>query len=231
MSTRLYETGLNQIAGGLAALCAPTHDSIEQLANDLRGIEFSASQLGRDDLAASAKEAEAAARALLVGTVGAHVACAQALHRLGNLLLIALAQRAESRSVFVESRWCVERKILVVDDSRVAAVALSNAFVARDFLVRSVSTMEEALSELASFAPTILVSDIHMPKLDVAILCRTFRELSQGRPTRIVLVSATTGDELQVRLDDVKPDAFVSKMAGTANVVTRVLELWNALNS
>ena len=231
MSIRLYETGLNQVAGGLAALCAPTPDSIEQLANDLRGIEFAVSQLDRADLAASAREAELAARALLIGTVGAHVPCAQALHRLGNLLLLALVQSAESRSVFVESRWSVDRKILVVDDSRVSAVALSNAFVARDFLVRSVSTMEEALAELGSFSPTILVSDVHMPNLDVAVLCRTFRELSQGRPTRTVLVSATTGEELKARLDEVKPDAFVSKMAGTANVVARVIEQWNALNS
>jgi len=231
MSIRLYESGLGYVAAGLASLCAPTPDSIEQLANDLRGIECAAMRLERLDLAASAKEAEVAARALLLGALNAHVQCAQALHRLGNFLLLALVERAETRAVFVESRWCLERKILVVDDSRVSAVALSSAFVACDFLVRSVSTMEEALVELSSFAPTILVSDVHMPNLDVAVLCRTFRELSQGRLTSIVLVSATTGEELEVCLDQVKPDAFVSKMAGTANVVARVLQIWNALNS
>ncbi len=79
-------------------------------------------------------------------------------------------------------------------------------------------------------APTILVSDVHMPNLDVAVLCRTFRELSHGRPTRIALVLGTTGDELQIRLDEVKPDTFVPKMAGTASVVQRVLEMWDAMN-
>jgi len=231
MSVELFETGLSQIAGGLAALCAPTSNSIEQLARDLEGIDFSASQLGRADLVASAREAEVATRALLAGTVDAHVPCVQALHRLGNLLLLAFVQLAETRSVFVESRRRLERKILVVDDSRVAAIALSNAFVARDFLVRSVTTMEEALAELSSFAPTILVSDVHMPNLDVGILCRNFRVLSEGRPTRVVLVSATTGEELQGRLDEVKPDAFVSKMSGTATVIARVIEIWDALNS
>jgi PleD family two-component response regulator len=149
---------------------------------------------------------------------------------MGDGLLLSLFQYAQSAKVFVESRWFLEKKILVVDDSRVAAVALSNAFVAHDFMVRTVATMEEALSALTVFAPTILVSDIHMPDLDVAVLCSTFRELSRGRPTRTVLVSSMTGDELQARIDEVKPDGFVSKMSGSAAVVARVLEMWNELN-
>jgi len=231
MSIRLYETGLNRIVGGLASLCAPTPDKIEQLTKDLRGIEADAVQFGQANLVTAAREAETAARSLLSGKADAHRPCARAVHRLGNILLLSLLEHAETPNVPVESHWLLERRILVVDDSRVAAAALSNAFAAHDFLVRSVSAMEEALAELASFAPTILVSDVHMPQLDVAVLCRTFRELSQGRPIRIVLVSATTGDELQARLDEVKPDAFVSKMSGTAAVVTSVLELWTALNA
>jgi CheY-like chemotaxis protein len=231
MSLRLYETGLSQVAGGLASLCAPTPDKLEQLAGDLRRIEVDALRLEQPRLAVAAREAEAATRSLLIGTDDTHTVCARALHRLGSILLLSLFERAGKPSVLVESCSLLERKILVVDDSRVAAVALSNALVARDFLVRSVATMEEALAALGSFAPTILVSDVHMPNLDVGILCRTFRELSQGRPIRVVLVSATTGDELDGRLDEVKPDAFVSKMSGTATVVARVLQMWDELNA
>ena len=230
MSTRLYETGLGQVAAGLAALCVPTPDKIEQLANDLRRIEVAALQSEQSALAAAAQEAETAARSLLIGADDAHRGCARSLHRLGSVLLLGLFEEAEKSSVFVESRWTPDRKVLVVDDSRVSAVALSNALVTRDFLVRSVVTMEEALAEMASFAPTLLVSDVHMPNLDVGVLCRTFRELAQGRPCRVVLVSATTGDELDSRLQEVKPDAFVSKMSGTATVVARVLEMWDELN-
>jgi len=230
MSIRLYETGLGQVAGGLASLCAPTPDNIEQLASDLRRIEVAALQSEQSGLAAAAQEAETAARSLLIGADEAHRGCARALHRLGSMLLLGLFEEAGKPSVFVESRWTLERKILVVDDSRVAAVALSNALVARDFLVRSVATMEEALVEMASFAPTILVSDVHMPNLDVGVLCRTFRALAQGSSCRVVLVSATSGDELDNRLQEVKPDAFVSKMSGTATVVARVLEMWDELN-
>lgn len=87
-------------------------------------------------------------------------------------------------------------------------------------------TMEEAVAELTAFAPTILVSDVHMPNLDVGILCRRFRELSQGRAIRIVLISSMTGDELKARLEEIKPDAFVPKMAGAVTVADRVAQLW-----
>ncbi|HEY5285343.1 MAG TPA: hypothetical protein VIM14_21295, partial [Polyangia bacterium] len=55
--------------------------------------------------------------------------------------------------------------------------------------------------------------------------------LFRGRPTLVVLVSGTTGAELETRLDEIKPDAFVPKMAGTAAVIKRVIELWDSLNA
>jgi CheY-like chemotaxis protein len=201
-----------------------------QLANDLRRIESNASQNGDARLAAAAKEAEDAARILPMGADD-HIACARALHRVGSILLLQLFEGAAKANVFVEEHWSLDRKILVVDDSRVAAVALSNALVVRGFLVRSVATMEEALADMVAFVPTILVSDVHMPDLDVGVLCRTFRELSGSRAIRVVLMSSTTGEELEARLREVKPDAFVSKMSGAATVVERILEMWDELNS
>lgn len=227
MSIRLYETGLNQVARGMASLCTPTPDRLDELANDLRRIEAAALQGDDARLATAAKEAEAAARLLRMSTADDRVACARALHRVASILLFHLLELAGKAGVLAQSP---ERKILVVDDSRVAAVALSNALLAHDYLVHSVSTMEEALAELASFGPTILVSDVHMPNLDVGVLCRTFREISVGRPIRILLVSAMTGDELEGRLREVKPDAFVSKMSGANTVVERVLEMSAELN-
>jgi len=42
----------------------------------------------------------------------------------------------------------------------------------------------------------------------------------------VVLVSGTTGPELEYRLDEVKPDGFVAKMSGTGPVVECVMKLW-----
>jgi two-component system, cell cycle response regulator DivK len=231
MSIHFCENGLRDVAAGLSSLSTPTPDKVEQIANRLQAIRFESAGMKTEDLSKAAKEAEECARAIMLDTGDAHAACVRAMYRLGHLLLLQLVKHAESPHTLEASRWSLERKILVVDDSRVAAVALSNALVAKDFLVRSVATLEEALAEFRSFAPTVLVSDVHMPNLDVGVLCRSFRELSQGRPTLVVLVSGTTGAELEARLDEIKPDAFLPKMTGTAPVIDRVLELWDALHT
>ncbi len=226
MPTHLYETGLRQAAAGLAALQRPSESRIAELSKHLRSIRLEAAQHERADLVKAADEAEAATQNLLVGTGSDHVACVRAVHRLAHLLLLGLRAEAEQPSPQASPEEVRERKILVADDSRVSAVALSNAFLAHDFLVRSVSTMEEAIAELNSFQPCVLVSDVFMPNLDVTLLCRTFRDLADGRRKLVVLVSGSTGDALQSHLDEIKPDAFVAKMAGTASVVNSVLDLW-----
>jgi CheY-like chemotaxis protein len=226
MSIRSYETGLSQVAAGMASLCMPTRDGIGQLLSDLRSLEVAALRIEDSRLAATVKEAEDHVRSLLVGTAANHADPARALHRVGSILLLRLLELAAKANATVETDSPTNKKALVVDDSRVAAVALSNALVARQYLVRSVATMEDALDALTSFAPTTLVSDVHMPNLDVGILCRKFRELSQGRAIRIVLISSMAGDEVKARLEEIKPDAFVPKTAGAATVADRVAELW-----
>jgi PleD family two-component response regulator len=155
----------------------------------------------------------------------------RAVHRLGHLLLLGLRSDAEQSEGRQTDAYPPERKVLVVDDSRVSAFALSSAFAANDFQVRSVATMEEALVEINGFQPCLLVSDVQMPNLDVTLLCQTFRGLSRGKRSLVVLVSGTTGPALQSRLEQIKPDAFFPKMAGTAVVVENVLQLWRACES
>ena len=231
MSIRHLENALREVASGLASLSSPTPDKLEQIALSFRAIQVEFAGAEMEDLGSNAGAVEKCARAVMLDKANGHAACVKALSRFGYKVLLRLAKHAESPEAMEETRWSLERKVLVVDDSRVAAVALSNALAAKDFQVRSVATMEEALAELRVFSPTVLVSDVHMPNLDVTVLCRTFRDLFRGRPTLVVLVSGTTGAELETRLDEIKPDAFVPKMAGTAAVIKRVIELWDSLNA
>ena len=109
MSTRLYELGLRQIAGGLASLYAPTPETILQLANDLRRMEVNALQIDDARLAVAAKDAEATARFLPTGTAEDPVACARALHRVGSILLLRLFEGAAKPKDFVASHPAVDR--------------------------------------------------------------------------------------------------------------------------
>jgi len=57
------------------------------------------------------------------------------------------------------------------------------------FEVRNATSLDTAMSVCASFLPAVLVSDVQMPNLDVAELCRRFREVRRGQRTAVLLIS------------------------------------------
>jgi two-component system chemotaxis response regulator CheY len=227
MSSYLFESGIRQVAQSLVAMHAPTPHALERALDEIRLLGQDSAQLQRQDISRAAAVAEDAVRdVLLAPKEDSHTNCVRAIVELGQLLLLALAADADHPIRPSEADARMERRLLVVDDSRVAATAISKAFAMNGFLVRSVATMVDALAEITTFMPSVLISDVHMPELDVGVLCRNFRALSRGRPTLVFLVSSTTGAGLDARLDEVRPDAFISKMSGTAPVVDCVMKLW-----
>jgi len=227
MSAYLFESGLRQVAQALIVLHTPTSQALERTLDELRLIGQDSAQLEQPDVRRAASQAEDAMREVLLAEAEeAHTSCVRALIELGQVLLLALGADAEHPVRGSAARKHLERRLLVVDDSRVAAAAISKAFALQGFLVRSVATLVDAMAELTTFFPSVLVSDVHMPDLDVGVLSRNFRTLSRGLPSIVVLVSGTTGAELDARLAEVRPDGFVSKMSGTAPVVECVMRLW-----
>lgn len=224
MDVRFYEAGLRQVASGLARLSQPTPDSIVQLAHQLESMATLAGDGGCSTVAKIAQEACDAAQALGGPQAGARTTCIEMIGQLGKQLLDELCARV-SAADGSEAANAGAQRVLVVDDSRVASTALVNAFRARQCSVRSAATLDEAFVELVLFAPSILVSDVFMPGVDVGLLARVFRSLSQGRLSLLVLVSGSQGPELAVRIKDVQPDLFVAKTSGAGNVVDKVLAL------
>lgn len=227
MSANPLESGLRRVAQVLIVMHKPSAKALERSLDEVRLIGQDSARLEREELVRAARSAEEALREVLAApSEDARARCVRGLVELGQVLLLALAADVEHPVVSNTAESSMERRLLVVDDSRVSAVAISKAFAIQGFLVRSVATMADALAELTTFVPSVLVSDVHMPELDVGVLSRNFRALSRERPTILVLISGTSGVELELRLDEVKPDAFVSKMAGTSSVVDCVMKLW-----
>ena len=222
MLSRLLESARHKVVTGMALISKPTPDAAMQLAADLHTIAGEAAMLDRPELSKAASEGEASARMLAGGRADALVPCMRSLRRLGYLLQEASEAQDSKASTAQRAAPSGPRKLLIVDDSPVAALALADVFEMHDFSVRVASTMDKATELFSSFSPNVLVSDIHMPNLDVAELCRRFRADTADRRTAVILVSGRAESELRDRLADIKPDAFVSKLAGAAAVVTRV---------
>jgi CheY-like chemotaxis protein len=223
--TRLLEVARHKVVAGMASMGKPVPDAVLQLAADLRAIAGEATLLDRPELSRAALEGADAARLLAqqgTGDAGAVGPCMRSLRRLGYLLQEASESLNDKGAVPRRSAPANAAKLLIVDDSSVAALALADVFEMHDYTVRVASTFDKAIELFSSFAPDVLVSDVHMPVLDVAELCRRFRASAADRHGAVVLVSGRSEAELRERLDAIKPDAFVSKLAGAVAVVTRV---------
>jgi CheY-like chemotaxis protein/HPt (histidine-containing phosphotransfer) domain-containing protein len=223
MLARLVETARQKVVEGMAAMSRSTSAAASQLAADLHTIAGEAATLNKPELSKAAADGEEAARLLANGKTDALVPCMRSLRRLGYLLQETTSETRERRANAGRPDPSAElRRLLVVDDSPVAALALADVFEAHDFSVRTASTLDDAVQQISLFSPAILISDVHMPNLDVAELCRRFREAAADRKNAVILVSGRTESELSDRLHDVKFDAFVSKLSGAVAVVTRV---------
>jgi CheY-like chemotaxis protein len=199
------------------------------LAGDLHRLGGEAAMVNLPEVARVAYEGEKAAHLLGTGSdQQARVSCGRVLRRLGYLLQEGTAKRTLTP---VEPRRATNdaRRVLVVDDSKVAAQALADVFEVRGFEVCSAVLLDEAMAACASFCPAVLVADVQMPNLDVAVLCQRFREATRGRRTAVLLISGRSQSELRDRLDAIRPDAFVSKLAGADGVVSRAATLFEGL--
>jgi CheY-like chemotaxis protein len=222
LQTRLLEVARHKVVAGMASVRKSAPDAMRKLAADLHVVAGEIATLERQELSKAALEAEEAARLLAQGGAEDSEPCMRSLRRLGYLLQEASEGLESEATSATWSPAASQHRLLIVDDSPVAALALADVFEMHDYKVQVASTLDKAVELLSSFAPDILVSDVHMPVLDVAELCRRFRASAAERRTVVILVSGRSEAEVSERLEEIKPDLFVSKLAGTAAVVTQV---------
>jgi PleD family two-component response regulator len=223
--TRFLASTRRRLEKAQKVINSPEHADGRALGMDIHLIWGEAAMLDLPRIAQLAREAEAAARRLGVDdTAEARIACAATIGAMNEGLAVEEARWSEQPESDrgVKARPC---RVVVVDDSPFAARALSHVFERNGFEVRTATTTSEVLDLCATFGPSILVTDVHMPGLEVSELCDRFRAATQGRRTGIVLVSARSDAELQDCLHATGADDFVPKCAGTSAVVNRVLAL------
>lgn len=112
--------------------------------------------------------------------------------------------------------------ILVVDDSPFAARALVHVLETRGLRAHGASSMEEATRICTEYRPSVLVSDVCMPAIDLLELSRQVRAVGRGRPTAVLLVSAHAKEEVSDVVAAVGAEAFIEKRHGAASVAAKV---------
>lgn len=113
------------------------------------------------------------------------------------------------------------RRVLVVDDSELACSLVQEGLAAHGYDVVTFSDPFLALEQLDIARPDLVLTDLDMPGIDGAELCRRIK----GGPRRelpVLILTATDGDEQRVGLLKDGADDYVRKGASMDELAARI---------
>src|SRR6478736_3732074 len=119
-------------------------------------------------------------------------------------------------------RDTLNKRILVVDDEKSIATAVSYAFKREGYIVDTASDGEEALEKVKSFRPDVMILDVMMPKLTGYEVCR---KLENRRGMGIILLTVKDDIVDKVLGLELGADDYMTKPFDMREIIARVKAL------
>ena len=113
-------------------------------------------------------------------------------------------------------------EILVVEDSPTQAEQLRGFLEQEDFHVSLAADGEEAMARLCECRPTLVISDIMMPKMDGYELCRRIRKNDNLRDIPVILLTSLSEPEDIIKGLECGADNFLTKPYNEQALLTRI---------
>jgi len=113
----------------------------------------------------------------------------------------------------------VERHILVVDDDAQIRRVLSTSLTAQGYAIRCASDGKQALEIMRQWQPDIIITDLMMPNMGGAELCRRIRSESQ---VPIIVLSVREQESHKIEALDAGADDYVTKPFHSSELFARV---------
>ena len=110
-------------------------------------------------------------------------------------------------------------RVLVVEDDQSVADGILDGLSGSIFNTHHVTTGEDALTQLASFEPEIVLLDLGLPDIDGTEVCRKMRAISS---VPIIVVSARDEEIDRVIALEIGADDYVVKPFGMRELVARI---------
>jgi len=116
----------------------------------------------------------------------------------------------------------MSKKILIADDEPNIVTSLEFLMRKAGYEVRVARDGEEALAQMESFQPDLVLLDVMMPKVSGYDLCQRLRSHPQWKNVRIVMLSAK-GLEVEVTKGmSLGADLYVTKPFSSNDLVAKV---------
>ena len=112
-----------------------------------------------------------------------------------------------------------KRNILVVDDEAQITRVLKTTLSAQGYAIRTAANGMQALLEMKTWAPDLIITDLRMPNMDGLELCRQVRSESR---IPIIVLSVKGEETIKVEALDAGADDYVTKPFSVKELLARV---------
>lgn len=112
-----------------------------------------------------------------------------------------------------------KRNILVVDDEAQITRVLKTSLSAQGYGIRTASDGMQALLEMKTWAPDLIITDLRMPNMNGLELCRQVRSESR---IPIIVLSVKGEEAIKVEALDAGADDYVTKPFSVNELLARV---------
>jgi CheY-like chemotaxis protein len=222
--TRFRETAQTRLERALELLGAGASAQASAIQIELYSLAGEAAFLGCREVHALARQGETFARQI-PSDPKAVVACMRALRALGRALETLEPPRdreaTDPAPAPAPARPEIRGRILLADDSKLSADLLTTMFSEEGLVVEAVSNHVGLERALATLRIDLALSDVNMPELDCATVCRRVREVAPRAP--VVLISGLDEEALARECQRVSADGYVPRERGLTAVVERVI--------
>lgn len=110
-------------------------------------------------------------------------------------------------------------KILVIEDDPAISQLIRTTLDTQDYQYHTASTGEEALSELSTYSPDVIILDLGLPDMDGVEIVKRIRPYND---TPIIVASARMEDGDKVAALDAGADDYLTKPFGIDEFLSRI---------
>jgi CheY-like chemotaxis protein len=121
------------------------------------------------------------------------------------------------------------RKVLLIDDSELSLQVATDALTSDGFEVRAATQLAEFDRLLEGWQPDIILTDVNMPELSGAQLCKAIKARFKTHSVPVVLFSSLSESELERLARDCGADAYLSKSGGVDRLADELNNLCEAI--
>ena len=133
---------------------------------------------------------------------------------------------------FVEAilggKLVVNKKILLVEDDFINMRLAQHILETEGYIVLKAATAQEALEQIESILPDLILVDVQLPDIDGLILVRMLREKPKTRDAKILALTACAMKGDRERMLKAGCDGYISKPIDVKEFIATVREILNA---